>query len=390
MKKNSYNRGLIVMAAAFSTMSMAAGAETFSEAVSGGKASLNIRYRLETVEQDNAQEDATASTVRTALGYETGVYKGMSAFVEMEDVHALGDEEYSLTPGTQYSVVADPIATELNQSFVQYANEDMTVRYGRQQILLDNQRFVGNVGWRQNHQTYDGILISDKSVDDLEVTLGYITNVDGILANDVNNEDILFNVGYSGLTLGKLSFYYYGIENQDAQNASVATTGVRLSGSHSLFLYSIEFAGQTDYADSTANIDADYTLVELGAKFDSFTIKAGLEVLGEGGDDGFETPLATKHAFNGWADIFPNTPAAGLEDTFVSFGADPAGFSLLAVYHDFAPDTGGQDYGTEIDLLISRKFSSNYTAGIKFASYDADAFSVDTDKAWFFLQASFN
>lgn len=392
MKKNSYKRGLIVMAAALSTMSVTAGAETFTEAVSGGEASLNIRYRLETVEQDNALEDATASTVRTALGYKTGVYKSFSAFIEMEDVHAVGDQEYNLPPDNpkQFSVIADPIATELNQSFIQYANEDLTARYGRQQILLDNQRFVGNVGWRQNNQTYDGVLISDKSVEDLEVTLGYITNVNGILANDIDNEDILFNAGYSGLTLGKLSVYYYGIENQDAPNASVATTGVRLSGSHSLFLYSFEFANQTDYADSSANIDADYTLVELGAKFDSFTLKAGLEVLGEGGDDGFETPLATKHAFNGWADIFLDTPAAGLEDTYVSVGANPGGFSVLAVYHDFAPDAGGQDYGSEIDVLVSRKFSANYTAGVKFASYDADAFSVDTDKAWFFIQALFN
>lgn len=392
MKKNSYKRGLIVMAAALSTMSVTAGAETFTEAVSGGEASLNIRYRLETVEQDNALEDATASTVRTALGYKTGVYKSFSAFIEMEDVHAVGDQEYNLPPDNpkQFSVVADPIATELNQSFIQYANEDLTARYGRQQILLDNQRFVGNVGWRQNNQTYDGVLISDKSIEDLEVTLGYITNVNGILANDIDNEDILLNAGYSGLTLGKLSVYYYGIENQDAPNASVATTGVRLSGSHSLFLYSFEFATQTDYADSNANIDADYTLVELGAKFDSFTLKAGLEVLGEGGDDGFETPLATKHAFNGWADIFLDTPAAGLEDTYVSVGANPGGFNVLAVYHDFAPDAGGRDYGSEIDVLVSRKFSANYTAGVKFASYDADAFSVDTDKAWFFIQALFN
>lgn len=394
MKKNGYKRGLIIIAATLSALSVSvtSDAETFTEAVSGGETSLNIRYRLENVKQDNALEDATASTVRTVLGYKTGGYKSLSAFIEMEDVHAVGDREYSLPPDNfkQFSMVADPIATELNQSFVQYENGGLTARYGRQQILLDNQRFVGNVGWRQNNQTYDGVLISDKSVEDFEVTLGYVTNVNGILANDIDNEDILFNAGYSGLALGKLSVYYYGIENHDAQNASVATTGVRLDGSYGLFLYSFEFANQTDYAGSTVSIDADYTLVELGAKFDSFTLKAGLEVLGEGGDDGFETPLATKHAFNGWADIFPDTPATGLEDSYVSIGTSTNGFNVLAVYHDFAPDAGGRDYGAEIDLLVSRKFSANYTAGVKFAGYDADAFSVDTDKAWFFLQASFN
>lgn len=392
MKKNSYKRTLIAITFTLPVFNAATYAQTFSEAISGGKTSLNIRYRLETVEQDNALEDATASTVRTTLGYKTGAYNGFSAFIEMEDVHALGDEEYNLPPDNpkQFSVVADPVGTELNQSFIQYENDGTTIKYGRQQILLDNQRFVGNVGWRQNHQTYDAVLISDKSIENLEVTLGYITNVNGILGNDVDNENILFNTGYSGLALGKLSVYYYGIENQDAANASVETTGVRLSGSQSLFLYSFEFATQTNYAGSAADVDADYTLMEVGAKFASFTLKTGIEVLGEGGDDGFETPLATKHAFNGWADIFLDTPAAGLEDTYVSIGANPGGINLLAVYHNFAPDAGGQDYGTEIDLLLSKKFSSNYTGGIKFASYDADSFSVDMDKVWLFFQASFN
>ncbi|HEX7027077.1 MAG TPA: alginate export family protein, partial [Gammaproteobacteria bacterium] len=344
------------------------------------------------VEQDNALEDATASTVRTALGYKTGDYKGFSAFVEMEDVHALGDEEYNLPADNpkQYSVVADPLGTELNQSYLQYVNEGFTARYGRQQILLDNQRFVGNVGWRQNQQTYDGVLLSDKSVENFEVTLAHITNVNGILGEDTNSDHVLFNAGYTGLALGKLSVYYYGLENQNAPNASTETSGVRLSGGTGIFLYSFEFANQADHADSTADIDADYTLVEIGAKFDNLTVKAGAEVLGAGGEDGFETPLATKHAFNGWADIFVDTPAAGLEDTYVSIGGNAGGYQLQAVHHTFTPDTGGPDYGTEVDLLISKKFSSNYTAGIKLARYDADSFAVDTDKAWLFLQASFN
>jgi hypothetical protein len=232
--------------------------------------------------------------------------------------------------------------------------------------------------------------VSNKSVENLEIVLAYITNVNGITFNDINHDDIILNVGYSGWSFGKLSFYYYGIEDQGAPNASVETTGLRFSGATGMFLYTAEFASQQDYADSTVDIDADYSLIEAGIKFGAFTVKLGVETLGTGVFDGFETPLATKHAFNGWADIFLNTPPAGIVDTYVSAGGAVAGFNLLAFYHDYVPDASGNDYGTELNFLVTRKFSANYSGGIKYASYDADSFGVDTDKMWFFLQASFN
>src|SRR5690606_7969837 len=156
--------------------------------------------------------------------------------------------------------------TELNQSYLQYSAWDTTAKFGRQQIILDNARFIGNVGWRQNRQTYDGLFISNKSVENLEIALAYITNVNGILFDNTNHNDIILNVGYSGWRFGKLSVYYYGIENQSTPNASVETTGMRFSGATGMFLYTAEFATQQDYADSTLDIDADYALIEVGVK----------------------------------------------------------------------------------------------------------------------------
>ena len=45
-----------------------------------------------------------------------------------------------------------------------------------------------------------------------------------------------------------------------------------------------------------------------------------------GGDNGsgnraFQTPLATKHAFQGWADQFLTTPADGIEDAYLGVTA---------------------------------------------------------------------
>ena len=63
---------------------------------------------------------------------------------------------------TAFSVVADPENIELNRLQLQYKGKAVTVTVGRQRINLDDQRFVGAVGWRQNEQTFDAARIEAK------------------------------------------------------------------------------------------------------------------------------------------------------------------------------------------------------------------------------------
>ena len=79
----------------------------------------------------------------------------------------VGNELYNSTRNgiTDRPVVADPTGTDVNQALILYRGIDSTlIRAGRQRINLDNQRFVGAVGWRQNDQTYDGISLSNTSL----------------------------------------------------------------------------------------------------------------------------------------------------------------------------------------------------------------------------------
>jgi hypothetical protein len=48
----------------------------------------------------------------------------------------------------------------LDQGYLQYAKDDLTVKFGRQVIILDNYRYVGHVGWRQDRQTFDALTIN--------------------------------------------------------------------------------------------------------------------------------------------------------------------------------------------------------------------------------------
>ena len=79
-----------------------------------------------------------------------------------------------------------------------------------------------------------------------------------------------------------------------------------------------------------------------------------------------------------------NTPDDGLVDTYLSVGGKVAGVKLGATYHMFSSDKGGDDYGSEIDLLAAKKFGKHYSAGVKYAAYTEgdDRANGDTNKLW--------
>ena len=80
-------------------------------ALTSGKAHLDFRYRLESVDQDPFSRDATASTLRSRLNYQTGELRGFSAFVEADNVTVIGDDDaYNSTVNgvTNRPVIVDP------------------------------------------------------------------------------------------------------------------------------------------------------------------------------------------------------------------------------------------------------------------------------------------
>ena len=379
-------------------------AASFVDAIMNGKASVNFRYRAESVDQAGFAEDALASTLRTKLKYKTGVFQGFSAVLEFDNVTQIGNDEYNSTINGVFSrpVVADPEITEVNQAYIAYTGiENTTLLAGRTALNMDNQRFIGTVGWRQNDQTWDMAGIISKPVDGLTLTGGYVWNVNRIFGDehpfgDLDTNTFILNAKFSGFDLGNLTAYGLFIDLNDAPVFALSsqTLGIRFDGKTKLgggdvtALYEAEFATQSDYKDSPLDYSAQYYHLSAGLSANGFTGKIGYEVLGsDNGVGSFQTPLATLHKFNGWADKFLGTPAGGLEDFYgvlsYKVGADGPlkGLKFDAIYHDFSADIGG-DYGSEIDLQVSKKIGKHYYAGLKFADYSSDGFSVDTQKLW--------
>ncbi len=391
--------------------------QPLSDLFTQGKPILDARYRFENVDQNNDLRDANAQTLRTRAGFQSGQWYGLSGLLEVDNVSRIGDDAYNSTRNGQkeYAVVADPDGTEGNQALLRYDHKLGSAVLGRQRINLDNQRFIGSVAWRQNEQTFDGALTQLKPLDGLTLSYAYLDQVNTVFGPDNGRYDNLTNPanidGHSHLINAQYVFmpqltataYSYLLDLDNIAVAPTAaegtlssqTSGLRLNGVVAGVSYALEYAQQKDYGDNPLELDSEYYLAELGYTLKGVQLKAGYEVLG--GDNGsgnraFQTPLATKHAFQGWADQFLTTPADGIEDAYVGVTAPLLGGTLQAWYHDFSTEQGSEDYGSEIDLSYAHPTPGvkGLVGLVKYATYDSDdkARTVDTDKVWLQLQYS--
>ena len=390
-----------ILGLAIASMAAFNSAQVSAEEVANkGKFYGDFRLRYESVDQDNALQDADALTLRSRLGYKTASASGFSALIEAEVSTEIIDD-FSVPPAGvrpgQFSVIADPETEEIDQAYIQYAGNGVTAKVGRQVITLDGHRFVGHVGWRQDRQTFDAASISYKPNKGISLHASYIDKRNRIFAeeSDIDSKDILLNAGFK-TPAGKIVTYAYLLEVDNNTNNSLDTFGVSFKGKKKLddlsVLYTAEFASQ----DNNDQFDTDYVFVEGGISFGGITAKLGYEVLGsDSGQKGFATPLATLHKFNGWADTFLATPNEGLEDLNLSIGGKLLGGKWLASYHDYSADVvsaGADDLGDEINLSYAKKFGKSFSGGVKLANYSAGdaAFNkVDTDKFWLWAGAKF-
>lgn len=402
-----FNPRLLALAVAGALLagSTSAQVRTLDAAVARGDASGSFNLRYEGVDEDNGPENATAVTLRTALKYTTAPYKGFTAVLEGEDVHAIGADDYSVpatgfNPG-RYSVINDPETTEVNQAYLQYVQGGFMARFGRQDIRYDNQRFIGAVPWRQDYQTFDAVTLEYKEDAALTYTLDYhyLTQRDRIFAEaaDIDSSDHLFH-GVINTPVGVLTAYAYLLEEDITVDNALDTYGMRLTGTRRLggfdWTYLAEYATQ-ESERGAANFDAGFYNLEAGVTVKGTAAKLGIESLGsDGGLYGFATPLATLHAFQGWADQFLTTPAQGIEDVYVNLSRALFNGTATFVYHDYSADESTatvDDLGDEIDLQWVLPIRNNYQFGIKYADYRQGDLAARTDKRifWSWVQMTF-
>jgi len=389
-------KGVLMLAAA--GLAQPAAAQSLGEAVAAGKPILEVRWRGEAVAQQGLANDAQALTLRTRLGWETGDWHGLKALVEVENVSAGGHYNDGVPPAEPYPVIGDPEVTELNRAQLSWTPDANTaVTVGRQRIVLDDQRFVGNSGWRQDELTVDAVR-GDFKVGKLAVTGAWIGHINRVFAEDLDwdSDSWLARASYPVSDLFTPAAFVYALDFDNAPASSGLTSGVRVTGKTAAgpvaLSYAASYAHQTPYGANPGEFGLDYAAAELAGTYKAVTLRGAYEQLEGDGVRGFATPLATLHAFQGWADVFLTTQADGIEDRNLSLVFKPKApaplKSLEATIrrHEFETERTGLPLGSEWDLLVSAGLTKNFSAVAKFADYEGVPGLASRTKLWFGIE----
>ena len=413
---------------------------TWLDSAIAGKSMTSFRLRYEDVSQDGLQptpstnnlKDAKGITLRSLIGWQTAPFHNFSVATQVINVSKLKDDFNDSTNSTlinaasnqpnktQYAKIVDPDDTDINQLYVDWTGiKNTRLRVGRQQINLDNVRFIGDIGFRQVMQVFDGVTMLNKSIPDTEVYLGHIEKVKQIntaqrsdgalelvnLKYRISPTESLVGYGYfssfNNLGFGN-AWFGAGATNLGADQGN-KTIGLRLDGVRKIdddwkVLYTAEYAKQTDFAGGDTRIDAHYYKLGGGAAYGNFTLRADQELLSSNhGKFAFQTPFGTNHLFQGWVDKFLATPKEGIQDSFVTATYKVADFVFFADYHQIKSDTNfnivgggtGNKFGTEWNVATTYNYSKNILAKVEYGKFKEDDQYVatanrirDTQKLW--------
>lgn len=419
MKKTAITATLLASSIAFAHPAFAAGKPAFGDPIPVGEGLtldpiIDARIRYEGVDQPTV--DADALTVRLRTGVELKhAPSHLSVLVEAEGTLGLNNEYNAFPfalPGSsqrrpQYAVVADGESIDLNRAQIMYKVKDFALTVGRQRINLDDQRFVGSVGWRQNEQTFDAVR-AEATIGPVSIDATYAIQQDSIFGSEAGprrSMDGDFVFAQAGVKAGPLLVkgFSYIIDYDEAfafANSS-QTYGGRVSGSIPLskavkLNVLASYARQMDIGRNPVNYEADFVVGELGLAYQGFTLTGGYEKLGadKAAGKSFQTPLATLHKFNGWADLFLTTPGNGLEDYYVTLAKvfpkvkAVQGLNANVTYHEFRSDVGNVKFGTEWDASLGFK-TKKVGWLVKYANYNADKFGVDRQILWLQAEVAF-
>ncbi len=385
-----------------------------------GITNVELRPRYETVQQQGTEE-AKAATVRAMAGYTTPQADGFGATLELIGVGALNTADYNVpveplpagsTPAR--ATIPDPEAFNANQAYVSYDGIPATrILAGRQLVELDDQRFVGNVDFRQDMQTFDGLSVVNRGIPDLSVIGMYLFGAKDVLNDEVRMKTFLAEANWTRYEAAQVDAfgYWYGnrenaFEEATTGNAAIipgaalcgagpnsanslvnpqacnsVTLGARMHGQIPVFgawqaSYAAEYAHQNAWDGGYSGVGNDFdhltgTLHREDAYFSVDAMRMGANA---NGTYGFQTPMATKHAFNGWAEMFLTTPKEGLRSDYATIGDKKFwGFDMSVRYYRFTTDFQGTALGHEWDWSIGRALTRNVMFVVQVAKFSVDA-----------------
>ena len=331
--------------------------------------------------------------------------RNVRVFVQLQDVRLWGEEENTLT-----DFRADNL--DLHQGYLELrssGSERLSLRLGRQELNLGEQRLIGAVDWTQQARSFDGVRLGINGDFGSVDAFGYVLG-DATAPNIQQDRSLLgLYVHIDRLGLGTLDIYGFLNQVEDIAETEQTTLGLRFAGQQSVITYRAEVSYQTGKR-SGQDVAAFMLAGQIGASLAGG--KAGLTLWYDylSGDDDpsdsdikvFDTLFATNHLFYGLADLFLNIPVhtagLGLQDAAVKGTYAPIPeLRLNADVHSFFLAKEGaftsRHLGEEIDLTAVHRYSQNVTlvGGLSrvFAATTMTALGRTTDdQTWAYLMVN--
>ena len=395
---------LLLTQAALADEAVDAGTESLWSILQRGRIAFSVRQRFEAFDREGAPFTgaAYAPTLRLALGYETPSFHGWSAFAEGAAIVVTGRADYSV-PTLPWQnrpnrpAILDPLGVELNQGYLRWRgaaeNVRMTITVGRQEIMLNDGRFVSTSSWRQNHESFDAARLNADLPHSFAFTYAFLNRYFRVVGHDASDGKPPMHSHLMDLAwkrAGQVNVSLYGLlldYRSSAQHSlSTQTFGLRASGPYQIsrqwsLLYAAEAANQRNFGANPNHVNVNYYLCEAGPAWRGFGVKAGYALLqGRSATDQLSTPLA--QPFNGWTELFASVPGTGashgLEARYLntSGALRPLGGTTYAMtYYDYHSDSQRIHYGSELDLTLAyrvRCVTDRWEVGVRFGRYWAD------------------
>ena len=371
-------------------------AQSFDGFIKDSKLDMNFRFRTESVDTDTVKDTALANTLKSRLTFKSADIAGFSVLVEGDNVLHISDDFNDKENGhTEYNVVLDQETTQLNQAYAQFTGFSSTIKVGNQRILLDNQRHVGGVAFRQDEATFDAFSITNQSIDNTTI-FAAVANNRNTITNDNTEENIaLVNTQYAFNKDLTASAFYYAIEDtNNIEGLDFDTFGLRSKGKINNIKFEAELASQNKTTAAGGDFTSLYYHINAGTKLGAVNTTLGYEAFGsDDGESAFATPLGTNHKFFGWSDVFlTGGDNDGITDLYASAVSMVSGIKFVGQFHHFNTEEGSDALGNEVGLMLNKKFS-RYSANLKVAQYIASDYAennlnkADTTKIWFTASA---
>ncbi len=302
-------------------------------------------------------------------------------FVSLQDVRVWGDVK-------QLGENSNSLAIHEAWGKVKFSS-NFSVKLGRQEIIYDDSRMFGNVGWAQQGRSHDAAIFKFGNENyKLDLGVAYNQDAEALFGN-------LYTVGgnYKAMQYAwyhkewsnfKASFLFLnnGLQNVDADEVRYSQTfGTHLkykatdalSFSANAYLQSGKDVADNDLSAYLIGLDLGYKAsakLNLGVGFE---IQSGNDNASIGDENNAFTPFyGTNHKFNGFMDYFyvgNHGNNVGLVDVYAKVSTKLGEkSSLTAFVHNFSAqaeiaEDADKQLGTEIDLVYTHKLNKDVTIG---------------------------